>query len=67
MKVSNLLALDTIEDNAAFGLLKIETDKEKVYVSESDKKVFVSTLINGIEDSYFDTVDYSFNEWDELN
>lgn len=67
MKTFDLLKLETIENHPTFGLLKIETDKQKIYIFESVKSVFASSLINSFDGSYFDTVKYSFNEWDDKN
>ncbi|MCD7911080.1 hypothetical protein KC480_06010 [Bacillus velezensis] len=64
MKTFDLLKLETIEDHPVFGLLKVETDKERIYIKELEKSIFVSSLINAFDGSYIDTEKYSFKDWD---
>jgi len=62
--IKNLLQMETIENNLAYGELKINTDKERIYIDTKSRKVYQSLLgydFNGAES--WETEEYSFEEW----
>lgn len=48
-----LKSMRTIENNLAYGTLKVDTDETRVYIDENDI-VTVETFVNGYDENYWD-------------
>ena len=57
---SELNNMETIENNLAYGELKIDSDKTRVYIDNSNKTITVEESIDGFEDETWDVEQYQF-------
>ena len=62
--IEQIKKMKTIDQSQIYGELKIETQKEMVYIDVNEKSVYLFVYVNGYINSFWHVEEYTFDEWD---